>query len=234
MNRKALCSAVVVLISVAGCGNKEPPARSPETPPPPATAVPPPATTSMQETPSRPGSTLASTSTGGMDTQPATPSSDRPTTTGSAAKTLTDDQILYALHAANLGEMEQARVAQKKAKNDRVKRFASMMLKDHGEADGKGNEVAKKVRASLTPSESSNRLETDAKQFSAVMSNQNGADFDRAYMDAQVKEHRALLDMIDREFLPAVTAPDVKELLMTVRARVQSHLQEATQIHQAL
>jgi putative membrane protein len=141
---------------------------------------------------------------------------------------------LYVLHAANMAEMEQARMAQKRAKNGRVKRFASMMLKDHGEADSKGNDVAKKVRASLTPSESSNRLENEAKQHSAMMSSQQASDFDRTYMDAQVKEHRALLDAIDRELLPAVTSPEVRDLLQTVRARVASHLAEAEQILKGL
>jgi len=141
---------------------------------------------------------------------------------------------LYVLHAANLAEMEQARMAQKKAKNGRVKRFAAMMLKDHGEADAKGTDVAKKANASLAPSETSNRLENDAKQISSSIATPKGAEFDRAYIDGQVQEHRALLDAIDREFLPAVRSPDVKELLQTVRARVQSHLQEAEQIQKGL
>ena len=239
MNRMALCSVVVGLLGAASCRNTEPPARAPEVPPPapPTSAMAPaPASTSMQESPPREGtSTLASSKTGtSAGAQTSTPSSDRPTTSPSPASTLTDEQILYVLHAANMGEMEQARMAQKKAKNARVKRFAATMLKDHGEADSTGNDVAKKVRASLTPSESSNRLENEAKQLSAVMSNQNGADFDRAYMNAQVKEHRAVLDTIDRELLPAVTSPDVKELLKTVRAKVEGHLPEAEQIQKGL
>ena len=232
MNRMALGSLVAVWVGVASCRNPEPPARTPEVPPPSPPAS---AGASTQQTPPREGTaTLAASNTAtGAGAQTATPSSDSPMPSASPAR-LTDDQILYVLHAANLGEMEQARMAEKKAKNARVKRFAGMMLKDHGEADSKGNDVAKKVRASLTPSEPSNRLENDAKHLSAVMSNQNGADFDRSYMNAQVKEHRAVLDMIDRELLPAVTAPEVKELVQTVRAKVEGHLQEAEQILKGL
>jgi putative membrane protein len=237
MNRMALCSVGAVLLGVASCRNPEPPARTPEVPPPspPASAMAPaPGSTSVQETPPREG-TLASSNLGtGSSTQTSTPSTDSPTASPSPAAKLSDEQILYVLHAANIGEMEQARMAQRKAKNARVKRFAAMMLKDHGEADSKGHDVAKKVRASLSPSEPSNRLENDAKHLSAVMSNQNGADFDRSYMNAQVKEHRAVLDMIDRELLPAVTGPDVKELVQTVRAKVEGHLQEAEQILKGL
>jgi hypothetical protein len=49
-----------------------------------------------------------------------------------------------------------------------------------------------------------------------------------------VKEHRALLEAIDREFLPAVRSSDLKELLQTVRASVDNHLKEAEQIQKGL
>ena len=138
------------------------------------------------------------------------------------------------LHAANIAEMDQARVAEKKAQNARVKRFASMMLKDHGEADAKGNDVAKKTRASLTPSDVSNRLESAAKQNSAMIAAEKANDFDRTYMDAQVKEHRAVLEAIDRELLPSCKAGEVKELLQTVRSKVEGHLREAEDIQKGL
>jgi putative membrane protein len=191
----------------------------------------PPAATSMQET-RQGGSSLASSNTGTGSTSD-TVASDTVASSPSSTS-LSDDQILYVLHAANLAEMDQARMAQKKAKNGRVKRFAGMMLKDHGEADAKGNDVAKKVNASLAPSETSKRLESDAKQVSSNIATPKGADFDRAYIDGQVKEHRALLEAIDREFLPAVRSSDLKELLQTVRASVDNHLKEAEQIQKGL
>ena len=235
MNRIALCSVVVLL--AAGCGSSEPPARAPEPPPPPA------ATTSTQETtPQREGvSSLAASRTGTGVQSAETPSTDLSTTaTGTSTTTtesttpLTDDQILYVLHAANIAEMDQARMAEKKAKNARVKRFAAMMLKEHGEADSKGNEVAKKVRASLTPSDVSNRLETDAKQQMANVSSQGGSDFDRAYMDAQAKAHRVVLLTIERQLLPNVKSQEVRELLQMMRPKVEGHLHEAEDILKGL
>jgi putative membrane protein len=169
--------------------------------------------------------------TTGASTQGTTAGSS----TSSTPATLTDDQILYVLHSANLGEMDQAKVAQKKAQNARVKRFASMMLKDHGEADSKGGDVAKKARASLSPSDVSNRLESDAKQMTASISAEKaGKDFDRTYIDAQVKEHRAVLDSIDRDLLPSAKSAEVKELLQTVRPKIEGHLREAEDIQKGL
>jgi len=250
MNRMAMSSVVFLLLGAAGCGGSEPPPRTAE--PPPASAT---GTTSSSSS----GAATASDSTqqqgpslasSNMDTKGSqssgTPNDGRGTTgastgatsagssTSSTPMSLTDDQILYVLHAANLGEMEQARAAEKKAKNARVKRFASMMLKDHGEADSKGTDVAKKVRASLSPSDVSNRLESDAKQNTSKIATEKTTDFDRTYMDAQVKEHRAVLDAIDRDLLPSCKAGDVKEFVQTVRAKVEGHLREAEDIQKGL
>lgn len=229
MNRKALCSVVFVFLAAAACGGSEPAAKAPE--PPPAAASTAPATTSTESTANQGVPSLASATTGGANPEAAgQPASSNTSSSTAMSTALSDDQILYVLHAANLAEMEQARVAQTKAKNGRVKRFASMMLKDHGEADSSGNDVAKKVRASLSPSDTSRRLEADAKQLGSSIAAQKGNEFDRTYIDAQVKEHRAVLDAIDKELLPAVKADDVKQLVQTVRTKVQGHLEEAEQI----
>ena len=235
---KMQCSAIAMLLALAACRNTEPPARTPETPPAPSSSSGAPAAgASLEDTPPpREGvSSLAAARTG-INNSPmvSLPTDTAVVSRSSDATALTDDQILYVLHAANLGGMDQARVASKRAKNGRVKRFATMMLEDHGEADVKVNEVAKKVHASLAPSERSNRLESDAKQLFSSMSAQEGNAFDRSYIDAQVKEHRGLLESIDRELLPSVRSADVKEFVQTVRAKVESHLKEAEDIQKGL
>ena len=201
MNRMAMSSVVaLLLVGAASCGGSDPPPKTPE--PPPASATSTSGSTTSQDTTRQEGSSLASSNTGTSGSQTSggvssgTPNDARGTTSASTAGTagsstsatpmsLTDDQILYVLHAANLAEMDQARVAQNKAQNARVKRFASMMLKEHGEADTRGTEVAKKKQASLAPSDVSNRLESDSKQMmSTISAEKNGKDFDRAYIDA--------------------------------------------------
>jgi putative membrane protein len=250
MNRMAMSSVLVLLVGAVGCGGSESPPKAPE-PPPASTATSTPTTST--DTTRQGSSSLAASSTGVSGSQTATgqssgtPNDARGTTGASTSGTsegsstsntpmaLSDSQILYVIHVANLGEMEQARVAQKKAQNARVKRFADMMLKDHGEADSRGTDVAKKTSASLSPSDVSNRLETDAKQMSTTINAEKaGKDFDRAYIDAQVKEHRAVLDSIDRDLLPSVKAQEVRELLLTVRPKIEGHLREAEDIQKGL
>jgi putative membrane protein len=233
MNRMSIASILVVVLGV-GCGGNEPQAKAPEPPPSPVSTTTQPAAPAAQETRREGESTLAASRANGGTEVNTAPSGGTVASSSNETTALTDDQILYVLHAANLAEMDQARMAQKKAKNMRVKRFAEMMLKDHGEADTKGNDVAKKIHASLAPSQTSNRLDAEAKQFTTNISVEKEKDFDRTYIDAQVKEHRAVLDAIDRELLPAVRGTEVKEFVQTVRAKVQGHMEEAEQIQKGL
>ena len=109
-----------------------------------------------------------------------------------------------------------------------------MMLKDHGDADNKGRQVAKKTHRSPTPSPVSENLETTAKQMTSAMSAQQGSDFDRSYINAQVREHQSVLDLIDRQLLPNATSTEVKEMLKEVRPKIASHLKEAQEIQTGL
>jgi len=147
---------------------------------------------------------------------------------------LSDDQILYVLHSANTGEIEQARVAEKKAKDARVKRYALMMMKDHGDAEFRASDVAKRTNASMSPSDLSNRMEADVKQNNVAINTEKGKEFDRDYIDAQVRQHRALLDSIDRDLLPSVASTEVRELLQTLRPKIEGHLREAQDIAKGL
>jgi putative membrane protein len=202
-------------------------------------------TTTTPSSPRQGEPTLAS-STPGTGTTPGAgaqvqqmPSGNRGTagnapSTGSSASNpsmnLNDDQILYVLHTANIGEMEQAKVAEKKAKDARVKRFAAMMQKDHGDADSRVSDVAKRANASMAPSEVSARLDQSAKENNVALNTDKGKDFDRSYINAQVSQHRALLDSIDHDLLPAATSTEVRELVQAMRTKIESHLREAQDI----
>ncbi len=157
-----------------------------------------------------------------------------PAPSAEAMGTLTDEQIVEITHTANAGEIEQARLAQTKAKDGRVKRLAAMMIKDHSDADMKGMKLAKK--ASLTPSDSptSTSLKSDAESNTASLKTQTGADFDKAYVDTQVKEHQAVLDMIDEKLSPNAKNADLKAYLTDVRAAVAMHLQHAKDLQSAM
>ena len=168
-----------------------------------------------------------------------TPTPPLPTTTDTTSGTapvphpdgaLSDAQILQVTHTANLGEIAQARLAQEKAKDPRVKKLAAMMLADHGDADKKGGDVAKKEGLMLSDSTTSTTLKTDGDYTADDLRSKTGGDFDKAYVDAQVREHEAVLDMIDGKLMPAVKDKEVKSFLSDVRPKIAEHLKHAQKL----
>src|ERR1700722_13437941 len=112
---------------------------------------------------------------------------------------LSDGQILQFTHFANAGEIAQAKMAKTQAKDARVKKFAEAMIADHSAADKKGSALAKQKKLTLEDSADATALKTDADKNSDDLRAQSGADFDKPYVDTQVKEHQAVLDAVDNK-----------------------------------
>lgn len=220
MKRILLCTAVSMFLGVAACGGSDPEPKVPE--PPPATPV------ATQDVPPAPPPPAVPAPTA----EPAAEAA--PTTPTPAAPALTDEQILHIAHTANAGEIEQAKLARTKAKDAKVKAFAAMMVKDHTDADTKGIALGKKNKLTPAPSTESTTLETDAKQNTATMTAAKGADFDRAYIDAQVKGHQAVLDLIDTRLVTSAKSDDVKTMLQALRPKIEAHLKAAQDIQKGL
>ncbi len=162
---------------------------------------------------------------------PATPTTPMTNAAANAADAmLSDAQILQVTHTANAGEVGQARLAQAKAQDARVKKLAAMIVAEHADADRKGSDVAKMVGLTLADSTTSTSLETDVAQTTDELRMKNGAEFDRAYVDAQIKEHRAVLDMIDGKLVPAAKDSDVRSFLLSVRPKIAEHLKDAERV----
>jgi putative membrane protein len=158
--------------------------------------------------------------------EPAEPASER--------QALSDEQIAAITDAANDAEIEQAKLAQKSARNPRVKKFAAMMIKDHTQAKQKQKKLFNEL--SMAPSESpmSAQLKSDSQQKLEDLKAVKGADFDRAYMDAQVDAHQKVLDALDNQLIPETDNQELKALLNEIRPKVAAHLAEARDIQQAL
>jgi putative membrane protein len=152
-----------------------------------------------------------------------------------AVPTMTDDQILELTHTANTAEIDQAKIALSKTKDAHVRKLAQMMVRDHTQADNKGDIVAKKDHLTREESPASQSLanETDGSTRS-LKTEEAGATFDKDYVETQIREHQSLLDSLDRELISAAKSPDVKAYLVEVRAAVASHLEHAEDVKKSL
>ena len=78
------------------------------------------------------------------------------------------------------------------------------------------------------------QLKSDAQSTMDSLKTMSGADFDKAYMDSQVKMHQQVLDLIDNKLIPAAKDADLKTELQTIRPKIAEHLKMATEIQASL
>ncbi|WP_437609268.1 DUF4142 domain-containing protein [Sorangium sp. So ce834] len=213
----------------AGCSN-QPAASDPSTvnaPPPPA---PTPAPTTPPETaPAPPPSADAQAGT----TQPDATTSTTPSAPAEAP--LTDEQIVAVLDAANKKEIDEAQLAQTKAKNKDVKAYARVIVQHHNDAKAKQAKLVKKLGIAAAESDKSKQLATDTQQAVEQLKALQGADFDQQFVQIMVKDHQTTLDLIDRRILQDAKNADLKALLeKDLRPTIEKHLKDAEALAQKL
>jgi putative membrane protein len=153
-----------------------------------------------------------------------------PTDAASKAIPLTDPQIAAITDDANSAEIAQAKLAEQKAKDPRVKRFAEKMVKHHSEA----KEKQAKLKLQIASSPASMDLEKGAASTLSTLTSASGSSFDIAYMNAQVEEHQKVLDTINHDLLPNVKSQELKAYLEDIKPTVENHLKDAQRIQRKL
>src|SRR5581483_10135569 len=106
---------------------------------------------------------------------------------------LTDAQILGVTDVANTGEVEQANVAETRARSEKVKSFAQMMAKEHSEAKNKGLSIAKQLGVAPATSTKSAEVQKDSADILKKLHAADADDFDKTYLKAQIKLHEDTL-----------------------------------------
>lgn len=209
---------VAALATVVACGGDEKPAQDPSamTPPPPPAPMP--------ETKPTAEAKPVETAPPVAEAPPAKP----------AEKPLTDGEIVAVTSTANNGEIEMAQLATKTATNADVKNFAAMMITQHRDMETKGKALATKAKITPADNEASTTLKNDVASTVTNLKTQKGKDFDKAYMEAQVKAHRDVLNMIDNKLLPSAQNGELKTMLNDARTHVATHLAKAEEIQQKL
>lgn len=213
---------------VLGCNGGNEPPKTPDT----KTTGAPTDTHSPTMTPS---TTNVDPSTPSAPASPPKTTNDPPPSMAPAAPTtLNDGEIAAFLTAANTGEIEMAKVAVKTSTNAKVKAFANMMITQHTDAENKGKKVVEKEKLTPTDSPVSTKLKGDVDTTMSALKNTTGPDFDKAYVDAQVKAHKDVLAAIDEKALPGAKDAALKTHLDEIRKHVAAHLQKAEELRQGL
>ncbi|HEY7530952.1 MAG TPA: DUF4142 domain-containing protein [Gemmatimonadota bacterium] len=169
---------------------------------------------------------------------------------------LSDAEITAIVQAINSGEIELGELARQKAQNPDVKEFARLMVQDHRamsqenvdiatqpggpagapDADAGGGQAGE---ASPPPgqaegSEVMGYLTTETQGTLRRLGGLSGAEFDRAYVDSQVRMHSQALTLVERHLLPGTTAAPLQSSLRSAQSKIESHLQKAESLRDEL
>jgi putative membrane protein len=151
----------------------------------------------------------------------------------SDVSTFDDAQLAAIVQALNMSEMQLAQFAEAKASSPEVKRYAHDMMVQHREMQNRANSVF--TRMQITPNDNavSNQLKTDAQSDMSALQGMRGKDFDREYMDMQVRAHNHAMELMDR-MMASAKSPELKAELQSARTKVEARLRQAERIEQTL
>lgn len=152
--------------------------------------------------------------------------SDKEAANMGAAAPVDEKDADFAVEAANgsMMEVEMGKVAQTKATNPRVKNFAEMLVNDHTKAGENLKSIAasKNITLPMTMGE-------DAQKKMADLNKKNGKDFDKAYMDMMLDDHKADVDKF-KDAANDCKDADLKNFAMQTLPTLQMHLDSAKAI----
>ncbi len=129
-----------------------------------------------------------------------------------------DEAFLQKATEAGLGEIAAGQLAQAKGSRESVRQFGAMMVKDHGAANEKLKAIARNKGITLSQ-------EPDLKHTAQaeLMGQRVGPDFDRLYIDAQIRDHKEAEALLHEEIALGQDA-DAKAFAQDILPKVQAHL----------
>ena len=120
-----------------------------------------------------------------------------------------------------MAEVEAGELAANKATNSEVRKFALMMVKDHGAANQKLAALAKSEGIPW-PETYGEAHRSQLKALQAV----NGPRFDQAYMAQMVKAHEETVQLLKSEIATGQD-PEIRDHAAAMLPTVEMHLREA-------
>jgi putative membrane protein len=150
------------------------------------------------------------------------------------APALDDPQIATVALTAHQIDSERGHLALKKSKSDDVKQFAQQMVTDHEAGAKEVLDLAKKLGVKPEESAVTKDLRKGSKDTQAKLAKLTGAAFDKAYVDAEVAYHEAVISALQTVLIPGAKNAEVKQALELAVPTLQGHLQHAKNIQSML
>jgi putative membrane protein len=162
----------------------------------------------------------------------ATKDADQATTDSAAGATaaepaparpaLDDPTIVAIFDGANSADIETGQLAVERGSTKEVRDFGAMLARDHKAVQQQGRDLAQRLGVTPTPPAD----DASAKAHADVMASlrtKSGAEFDKAFLDHEVKFHQDVIDAVNSTLLPAIQNAELKDLVVKVAPAFDAH-----------
>lgn len=146
----------------------------------------------------------------------------------------TDPQIVGAVEAANQIDINYAKLAKSKAKDNQVKDFAQQMITDHSAMQKSMRDLAAKLNMFPVDSRTSNSLKKQAQQTMLKLHRLKGKEFDKAYIDNEVAYHQRVINATKTVLIPNAQNAELRKALQGAEPLFEGHLQHAQRVQSAI
>ena len=139
-----------------------------------------------------------------------------------------DRSAMEKMAQSDMAEVQAGKVAQQKASNPEVKKYAEHMVQEHSKALEEGKQLAS--TKGVTPPK-----ETDRKHRNALekLERTDRDSFDRAYMRQMVQDHEDALKLV-RKTAKDAKDPQLKAHAEKMAPHIEEHLAQARKINDSL
>ena len=173
---------------------------------------------------------MSADTTVGSDTVVGTDTASSGTATGAGDASLSG--IFSRLELANTAEIQTSELAATQARSPEVRRMAQRLVTDHTKNRNELEALAQSKGVNVLPPAGGNT----ARDTSGVLALKSleGAEFDSAFVAAQVEAHRTNIDAIRNQMLPAAQDADVRQHLQKTQTAMEKHLADLQEIQDQL
>ena len=129
-----------------------------------------------------------------------------------------DRKFVEKAASGGMAEVKLGQLAIEKGTSPTVKEFGKRMVDDHGKANDELKEIASKKNFAL-PTD----LDSEAKATYDKLAKLSGTDFDKAYIDAMVKDHDKDVKEFKKEASTGGVDPDLKAWAEKTLTVIEQH-----------
>lgn len=144
-----------------------------------------------------------------------------------SGQAIDDARIAAIVVTANQVDIDAGQFAYSRSTNDKVKKFAQLMVNDHTAVNKAATELVTRLKVSPQASPTSEALKSGGEKTLAHLKTLKGAAFDRAYIDHEFAYHQQVIDALDTVLIPGATNAELKALLIKVRPAFIAHRDHA-------